>query len=102
MRDGWGVSEQPIWVDADRGADGTDDVTVGSVFEPARWYHLQGRNDRHGPLELDAMRRLVAAGIVGPDTYVWADGMPDWRFARDVPAVTPPPSLRATLPAWLP
>lgn len=102
MQDGGAVSEQPIWVDADRGGAASDAPAVGSAFEPARWYHLQGRNDRHGPLDLDAMRRLVLAGVVGPDTYVWADGMPDWRFARDVPAVTPPPSLRATLSAWLP
>jgi hypothetical protein len=69
------------------------------VTEPARWYHLQGRQ-QHGPLDLDTMRRLVLHGTVGPDTYVWADGMPDWMHARDVPAVIPPPEVRAELDAW--
>ena len=66
---------------------------------PARWFHLVG-TERHGPVGLDAMRELVLEGSAGPDTWVWADGMPDWMRLRDVPALTPPPALRATLPAW--
>lgn len=78
----------------------SEPAAVGTV--PARWYHLQGRRDRYGPLDLDTMRRLVLSGVIGPATYVWADGMPDWKRARDVPAIAPPPTLRATLPAWEP
>jgi hypothetical protein len=69
------------------------------VPEPARWYHLQG-TDQHGPIGLDAIRDLVLATTVGPDTYVWADGMPDWLPAREVPALVPPDELRAELVAW--
>jgi hypothetical protein len=69
------------------------------VIEPARWYHLQGR-DQHGPLDLDTMRRLVLHGTVVADTYVWADGMPDWLPAREVPAITPPEQLRGDLEGW--
>lgn len=69
------------------------------MTEPARWYHLQGERQL-GPLELDTMRRLVLAGTVGPDTYVWSDGMAEWLHARDVPALFPPASVRAELPDW--
>jgi len=69
------------------------------VNDPARWYHLQG-HDQHGPLDLDTMRRLVLHGTVTPDTYVWADGMPDWLPAREVPAVTPPADVRGHLDDW--
>jgi len=69
------------------------------VTEPARWYHLQDR-DQHGPVGLEEMRRLVLDGTVTPDTYVWADGMPDWLEAREVPALVPPDPLRERLPAW--
>jgi hypothetical protein len=69
------------------------------VPEAARWYHLQG-TDQHGPIGLDAIRDLVLDGTVGPDTYVWADGMPDWLPAHEVPAITPPDELRSGLPAW--
>lgn len=67
--------------------------------DPARWYHLQGA-DQHGPLPLADIRARVLDGTIGPDTYVWADGMPEWMPARQVPAVTPPAETRATLPAW--
>jgi hypothetical protein len=69
------------------------------VAEPARWYHLQGR-DQHGPIGLEDIRALVLDGTVVPETYVWADGMPDWLPAREVPAITPPDALRQQLPAW--
>lgn len=67
-------------------------------MRPARWFHLD--DDRQvGPLDLAEMRRRVLDGEVGPDTYIWADGMPDWRPAREVPALVPPPSHRP-LPHW--
>ena len=66
---------------------------------PARWYHLQGERQL-GPIDLDTMRRLVLAGTVGPGTYVWSDGMPEWLHARDVPALTPPDAVRAELADW--
>jgi len=56
---------------------------------PARWYHLQGE-DQRGPMGLEEARSLVLRGIITPDTYVWADGMPDWMPAREVPALVPP------------
>lgn len=71
---------------------------MDAVTRPARWFHLQ--DDRQlGPIDLAAMRRLVVEGVVGPDTYVWADGMPDWLPARDVPALVPPDEVRP-LPGW--
>lgn len=69
-------------------------------MRPARWFHLEDER-QVGPLDLAEMRRLVLEGRVGPDTFVWADGMPDWRPAKRVPALTPPPSLRERI-AWPP
>jgi hypothetical protein len=70
----------------------SDLADVGAVA-PARWYHVEGEQ-RHGPVDLQQMRRLVLDRVVGPDTLVWADGMPDWTPAVRVPAITPPASLR--------
>ena len=72
---------------------------AGAGPRPARWYHLQGE-DQRGPVDLDAIRRLVVDGEIDPDTYVWADGMPDWLPASRVPAVTPPEDVRRQLPSW--
>ncbi|MCC5950170.1 MAG: DUF4339 domain-containing protein [Nitriliruptoraceae bacterium] len=74
-------------------------MSAPSAVSPARWYHLQGE-DQHGPVGLVDARVLVAGGTIGPDTYVWADGMPDWLPARDVPALTPPEPMRRSLDGW--
>lgn len=71
---------------------------AGSL-RPARWFHLEG-TERRGPVGIDQMRELVLEGSLGPRSWVWADGMPDWMRVGDVPALVPPRALRATLPDW--
>lgn len=66
-------------------------------MQPARWFHLQ-QGQQRGPVGLDEIRGLVLAGTVRPDTYVWADGMPEWMPAARVPALVPPPSQAP--PGW--
>ena len=66
---------------------------------PARWFHLEGEV-RRGPVALDEVREHVLDGSIGPETWVWSDGMDDWMRVRDVPALVPPAALRATLTAW--
>ncbi len=68
-------------------------------MQPARWYYLEGREQR-GPMPLADIRARVLDATLQPDTYVWADGMPGWLHVRQVPALTPPPELRAGLDAW--
>lgn len=67
------------------------------MVEPARWFHLSG-GVQQGPVDLQAIRDLVLDGTVRPDTYVWADGMPEWMPAARVPALVPPPAVAP--PGW--
>lgn len=59
------------------------------ALRPARWFVMVDE-DQEGPLTLVEVRRRVLDGDVDADTWVWADGMPDWMPAGDVPALTPP------------
>ncbi len=56
---------------------------------PARWYRID-HGEQVGPVDLVHMRTLVRDDVLGPDGWVWADGMPEWRKVRDVPALVPP------------
>lgn len=58
--------------------------------QPAHWYVLVD-GAQTGPFGLDEVRERVLAGALTPDTWVWADGMAEWRRARHVPALVPPP-----------
>lgn len=78
--------------------DGTDQPS-DSELRPARWFHLEG-TERRGPVGIEDMREMVLEGTLAPESWVWADGMPDWLHVRDVPALVPPRALRVTLPAW--
>lgn len=57
--------------------------------QPARWYVLDG-GAQTGPFDLADLRGRVVAGTLGPDSWVWADGMAEWRRAKHVPALVPP------------
>jgi hypothetical protein len=78
--------------------------------DAAEWYYV-GHYGQLGPLTLDQVSELAQDGVIGVDTYVWKQGMSDWRQAREVielrgylssgiteaappptPVVTPPPS----------
>lgn len=62
------------------------------------WFVAVG-DKQQGPYSEDEFRELIARGHVRSDTYVWADGMPAWQFAGDVPGllsrgdVSPAPPL---------
>ena len=58
-------------------------------------YYIARDNKPVGPLELDELRLYS----IGPDTFIWVPGSPDWKEARNFPEVmsivsmdvTPPP-----------
>jgi hypothetical protein len=74
------------------------------------WYYAVG-NERQGPVDDAALDRLIASGVVTPDTLVWKAGMADWQplsqaRPRTVPAPTPvvppPPAAIAPTPVSTP
>jgi len=81
------------------------------------WYYAKN-NERHGPVSLADVRRLLASGSLQPTDLVWAEHLPGWVAAQDVrevasrdflssipglrePAVRTPPA-RAPAPASRP
>ena len=50
------------------------------------WYYAEG-NDRKGPCEEHELENLVRSGTIRGDTLVWAQGMADWKPAREVSAL---------------
>ncbi len=65
------------------------------------WYYV-GKFGQVGPLPEDHAMDLAACGVISSDTFVWCQGMPDWKRAGEVgefrlklPAATPPPFAQA-------
>lgn len=57
------------------------------------WYYALG-NERQGPVDDATLDRLIATGVVSPETLVWKAGMADWQplaQARPQAALLPVP-----------
>ena len=76
--------------------------------DAAEWYYV-GHYGQLGPLTLDQVSELAQDGVIAVDTYVWKQGMSDWRQAREVielredlasgiPEVSPPPTPNLSPP----
>ena len=50
------------------------------------WYYTRG-TERVGPLELDALKQLLATGQVSSTEMVWTEGMTEWVPATGVAAL---------------
>ena len=50
---------------------------------PPSWYYASN-GEKRGPISLDEMKALAASGRLRPTDVVWADGMQEWKPARDV------------------
>lgn len=50
------------------------------------WYYAEDRT-RKGPFTEAEFRRRVDEGIVGPDTLVWNESLPQWTSFRDIEPV---------------
>lgn len=44
------------------------------------WFYLDGEKSK-GPFSLEAMRQLLQAGVIGPDSWVASNRAPEWRAA---------------------
>lgn len=65
------------------GAGPWGDEPTRTVPQGAAWFAMiQGKQE--GPFDLDALSARISAGAVQPRTFVWKEGMADWKRAADV------------------
>lgn len=68
---------------------------------PQRRYHVAINGQQWGPYDMNQMTRMALNGQISQQTMVWAEGMPNWTYAGQVPELsllfgpagqpTPPP-----------
>jgi hypothetical protein len=49
------------------------------------WYYLDSQHQQYGPVTFEQLRSLWNEGKATSTTYVWSDGMADWKVINDVP-----------------
>lgn len=65
------------------------------------WFVAVGEK-QEGPYSEAEFRDLIARGAVRADTYVWADGMPGWQYAGDIPGLLSPARAASAPPPYAP
>ena len=65
------------------------------------WYYVKD-GVREGPVDEAEVDRLVAQGVVQPDTLVWHEGMSEWRAYSAVAPALAPAAVPAVEPAITP
>jgi GYF domain 2 len=75
----------------------TVDVPMPAGDEPLEvsWFAMV-RGSQVGPMALEPLGQLIRAGEVTGKTFVWAEGMAEWRRAETLPELSHP--LAATRP----
>jgi hypothetical protein len=63
-------------------------AATGSQYAAAPWYFDGGEGRRMGPLPFDDLRAAWRRSEVGPETFVWTEGMADWKRVRELPGMT--------------
>lgn len=48
------------------------------------WFYLEDGNQL-GPLSFQAFRKVWLQGKVSDETFVWSEGMENWRKVQDIP-----------------
>ena len=56
----------------------------GNGVGVATWYIASPDNTSEGPYDESQIKRLIQAGSTTPSTFVWRDGMPDWKAIGEV------------------
>lgn len=57
--------------------------------QPPRYIYAIINGTQQGPFSLGEVLERVRAGEISPDTYIWKQGMAEWKLAKDVEDISP-------------
>lgn len=62
------------------------------------WYYVQ-KGNRHGPVDVSVIQKMVTTDELKTEDYVWKKGFENWKKIKDVPELEPAPVEAAPAPA---
>lgn len=54
-------------------------------IETKEWFYLDKERQQQGPLSFYVINELWESGALNPQTYVWTEGMPEWKRVHEIP-----------------
>jgi hypothetical protein len=62
-----------------------DTVHPHHEFLVKDWYYADAKGKQQGPVSFDALRALWAKKEIGDFTFIWSEGMQEWKKIQDLP-----------------
>ena len=77
----------------------TAPATAVTSTAAKRWYYVDSKQNRLGPVTAELLQALHGAGIVAEETLVWHDGLTEWTPWTRAEAANQPPAAPAAAAA---
>lgn len=61
------------------------------------WYYVQ-KGNRHGPVVIEVIEKMIANQELRSEDYVWKRGFENWKKIKDVPELQPKPEEKLSVP----
>jgi GYF domain 2 len=49
------------------------------------WFYLDGQRQQQGPMRFEALKSVWGQGRLSIESYVWCDGMENWKKIEELP-----------------
>lgn len=56
---------------------------------PPRFVYAVINGSQKGPFSMGEILDLINTGDITPETYIWKEGMKEWRMAKDIEDIRP-------------
>ncbi len=57
---------------------------MATTLEKREWYYLNNDHTQVGPIDLDALKKEKSGGKIHTKTYLWSEGMLDWKVLEEL------------------
>ncbi len=51
------------------------------------WFYLDALRAQQGPIPFEDLRLAARSARISAESYIWCDGMPEWKHLQDLPEV---------------
>lgn len=62
----------------------TDESVDLKSPERKEWYYLDDQRQQTGPISFETLKNLCRTSIITPSTYIWCEGMQEWKKLSDM------------------
>lgn len=70
--------------------EGISELVPPSASESYRfkdWFYLDSSHQQLGPIPFQAFRKIWIQGKISDQTFVWSEGMENWKKVKDLPGL---------------